>query len=538
MRSRLVVLASALAGLSACAGSESVEDRAGVDVDRGVVDVSGGRISGVPVSGTDIWSYKGIPFAAAPVGQLRWRTPQPVEPWEGVREATAFGPACLQPLRPEGSFYGQIVDEMSEDCLHLSVWTAVEPDDSAPVMIWIHGGGLSSGHSGEATYDGTALAGRGVVLVTINYRLGPLGYLTHPLLAAESDHRASGNYGVLDQIAALRWVRENIAAFGGDPDRVTIFGESAGSWSVNYLQATPLAAGLFHRAIGESGAGFGSLGMAYAKAEMEAMGGRFAEALFGEDVPISLDALRTATGDEVMAVERGFARFSPNIDGWVFPDAIYNIFAAGAQNDVPVIVGSNADEDATLGGGQVEPMTVAEYGAYARDTYGTLAERYLALYPAATDEETVRARIASATDQRFGWDMRTWARMMERVSSEAYYYFFSRVPPGPDAERNGAFHAGEIIYVFDNLGKSPYPYANQEYDETDVRLSDQMASYWANFAATGDPNGEGLPVWPAYSRAADEALELGDIVQARSGVRKERLDFTDAYYTSQRSEPQ
>jgi para-nitrobenzyl esterase len=241
---------------------------------RAAVAVDGGRITGALAPGSDmVWTYKGIPFAAPPVGNLRWREPQPVVPWQGVREATGFGRACLQSLRQEGSFYGQMVDQMGEDCLYLNVWTAARPDERRPVMVWIHGGGLTSGHGGEVTYDGTALATRGVVLVTINYRLGPFGYFAHPLLSAESAHRASGNYGILDQIAALRWVQKNIARFGGDPGRVTIFGESAGSWSVNYLVATPLAKGLFHRAIGQSGGGFGSaLGMAYPKAEVEAGG--------------------------------------------------------------------------------------------------------------------------------------------------------------------------------------------------------------------------------------------------------------------------
>ena len=523
--------------LSGCAGADGGGSGSDVIADPGVVTVTGGLISGAPVDGSDVRSYKGIPYAAPPVGPLRWRPPQPVEPWEGVRDATGLSAACLQPLREIGSFYGQIVDEMDEDCLYLNVWTAASPDERRPVMVWIHGGGLSSGHGGEATYDGTALAERGVVLVTINYRLGPLGYLAHPLLVAESDHEASGNYGTLDQIAALTWVRDNIAAFGGEPGRVTIFGESAGSWSVHHLMATPLANGLFHRAIGESGGGFGSFGTAYSRSEMEAVGTRFAETLLGADVPVSLGAMRAKTGDDVMAVPRGAVRYSPNVDGWVFPDTIFNIFAASAQNDVPVIVGSNADEDATLGGGRLEPMTVADYHTYAQRTYGDLAGRFLETYPAETDADTVAARIDAGTDQRFGWEMRTWARMMEAAPSNAYYYFFSRVPPGPDSARNGAFHAAEIIYVFDNLGKSPHAYANQDYDEIDDHLSDVMASYWVNFAATGDPNGDGLPVWPVYTREADELLDFGDTVRVRSGVREKRLDFMDAYYAPQRAEP-
>ena len=534
---RELFLIAVVACLSGCTGSDAAGDASDAVVDPGVVAVTGGLVSGVSIDETDVRSYKGIPFAAAPVGALRWRPPQPVAPWDGVRDSTAFGPACLQPLREVGSFYGQIVDEdeMNEDCLYLNVWTAAQPEEQKPVMVWIHGGGLSSGHGGEATYDGTALAQRGVVLVTINYRLGPLGYLAHPLLVAESEHDASGNYGTLDQVAALRWVRDNIAAFGGDSGRVTIFGESAGSWSVHHMVATPPANGLFHRAIGESGGGFGSFGTAYSRSEMETVGTTFADTLLGPDAPVSLEALRSKSGEEVMALPRDGGRYSPNVNGWVFPDTIL-IFARGEQNDVPVIVGSNADEDATLGGGRLEPMTVADYHAYARRTYGELAERFLETYPAQTDADTVSARIAAGTDQRFGWEMRTWARMMERAPSNAYCYFFSRVPPSPAADRNGAFHAGEIIYVFDNLGKSPYPYANQDYDDTDHHLSNVMASFWVNFATTGDPNGEGLPRWPAYTREADELLDFGNTVQVRSGVREDRLDFMDTYYAQQRGE--
>jgi para-nitrobenzyl esterase len=545
----LLFILGALTWLSACAVPDATRAR----VDRALVTVEGGTISGAPASeGEAVWVYKGIPYAAPPVGELRWRPPRPVEPWDGVRKATQFAPACMQPRRPADSFYGQIVDEadaphklrMAEDCLYLNVWTAAPPDDRAPVMVWIHGGGLSSGHGAEVTYDGIALARRGVVVVTINYRLGPFGYLAHALLSKESEHQASGNYGTLDQVAALEWVQKNIAAFGGEPKRVTIFGESAGSWSINHMMATPLAKGLFHGAIGQSGGGFGSFGSgsrfsgrAYKKAEVEAAGERFAEALVGPDASPSLEVLRSKTAEEVMAAmavpSRAF-RISPNVDGWVFPDTIYNIFAAGAQNDVPVIVGSNADEGASLGGAARGPTTIGEYRKYARTEFGELADAFLAAYPAKSDEEARHGRIGSYTDQSFGWEMRMWARMMDTVSSKAYLYFFSRVAPSTDAERYGAFHAAEIIYVFNSIGKSPYPYANRDYDDTDRKLSNLMASYWVNFATRGNPNGDSMPEWPAYSRDADEALEFGDTVQVRHGIRKDRLDFQDRYYAAQR----
>ena len=501
-----------------------------------VVAVEGGRLAGAPSPpGDDVLVYRGVPFAAPPVGDLRWRPPQPAPAWDGVRDATEAGSACMQRAIPAevGRFYNPGVDRMSEDCLYLNIWTAAAPEDRAPVLVWIHGGGLAIGNGADITYDGTRLARRGVVLVTINYRLGAFGYLAHPLLSAESEHGASGNYGTLDQVAALRWIRRNIAAFGGDPSRVAIFGESAGSWSVNHLMATPLARGLFHAAIGESGGGFGSRGRAEPKEEIESAGERFVEALLGEGVTPSLEAMRAASADAVQAVAADLVRSTATVDGWVFPDTVYNIFAAGAQHDVPVIVGSNADEMSILGGA-AGAETLEQYHESIRNEYGEHAAAFLETFPAATDEEARQARLASGTDATFGWEMRTWARMMETVSSPAYLYFFSRIPPAPDAERYGAYHTAEIAYVFDNFGVSPHPYANRDYTDTDRRLSDILASYWVNMAATGNPNAEGLPEWPAYDSGADAALHVGDTITVERGTRKDRLDFFDRYYAAQR----
>ena len=501
-----------------------------------VATVEGGQLAGAPSSlGGEVMVYRGVPFAAPPVGELRWRPPEPALAWEDVRDATEAAPACMQNPLPAAAqtFYDAGVDRMDEDCLYLNVWTAAGPDDRAPVLVWIHGGGLSIGNGADITYDGTRLAQRGVVLVTINYRLGAFGYLAHPLLSAESGHGASGNYGLLDQIAALGWVQRNIAAFGGDPSRVTIFGESAGSWSVNQLMATPLARGLFHAAIGESGGGFGPRGGAAPKAAIEAAGERFVEALLGDGAASSLEAMRAAGADAVQAVAPELVRSTANVDGWVFPDTIYDIFAAGRQHDVPVIVGSNADE-MTMLGGAAGAETVEQYRETIRSEYGEHADALLDAFPAETDEEAQRARIASGTDATFGWEMRTWARMMETVSSPAYLYFFSRVPPAPDADRYGAYHTAEIPYVFDNFGVSPHPYANRDYTDTDRRLSNILASYWVNMAATGNPNGEGLPEWPAYDPEADAALHVGDTITVERGIRRDRLDFFDRYYAAQR----
>ncbi len=504
----------------------------------GAVTVDGGSIAGVPAGDGGVWRYAGVPYAAPPVGALRWRPPQPVAPWAGVREADQLPPGCPQPTLPvppdAEPFFGPGAVRLEEDCLYLNVWSAAGPDERVPVMVWIHGGGLFVGDGSEVAYDGAALARRGVVIVTINYRLGALGYLAHPLLREESAHGASGNYGLLDQIEALGWVQRNIAAFGGDPDRVTIFGESAGSWSVNYLMATPLAAGLFAGAIGQSGGAFSPLASPAASDAVEAEGMRFAEALLGAEAAVSLDALRAAAVVDVLAAG-GAPR--PHVDGWALPASIYDIFGAGRQHDVPVIVGANADEATALSafGGDPETTTVEQYREWARGEYGELADAYLTAYPAGSDAEVAGGRLGSRGDGRFVWEMRTWARMMDQVSSPAFLYFFTRVPPAADAERFGAYHTAEIPYVFNNLGGgSRYWFANRDYDDADRQLSEVMASYWVNFAATGNPNGDGLPEWPAYTRTDEAALELGDVVQVRQGVRAERLDFFERHYAALR----
>ena len=398
-------------------------------------------------------------------------------------------------------------------------------------MVWIHGGAHVVGNGAEVAYDGTALARRGVVLVTINYRLGALGFLAHPLLSVESEYGVSGNYAILDQIAALEWVRGNIAAFGSDPERVTIFGESAGAQSVSHLMATPLARGLFHRAIGESGGGFGSAGKAHPKIETETVGERLVEALLGPDQGSSLAAMRVVSSDEVLGVEPLLVRAQANVDGWVFPDTVYNTFAAGNQQNVPVIVGSNADEGTMFGNRGV--VTVADYHEAARREYGEFADAFLATYPAENDEQAQAGRMNSFADAFFGWEMRAWARMMETVPSFSYLYFFSRVPPVSDADTYGAYHTAEIPYVFGNFGVSVSPHADRDWDETDRDLSDILSSHWVNFAATGNPNGAGLPEWPAFDHESDQTLVIDDTIDVRGGIRTARLDFFEDYYASE-----
>jgi para-nitrobenzyl esterase len=490
-----------------------------------IVRVEGGQISGSVVDG--VRSYKGIPFAAAPVGDLRWKAPQPPPAWEGVRECNEFGPDCPQAPYTQNSLYYSAPRKQSEDCLYLNVWTAAKAGEKRPVMVWIHGGALTRGSGATRAYDGAALAKKGVVLVTINYRLGPLGYLAHPELTAESERHSSGNYGALDQIAALKWVQKNIAAFGGDSGRVTVVGESAGSWSVNTLVASPLAKGLFHRAIGQSGGTFGP--MTYLKEDRgdrvsaEKIGVAFAKAA-GAD---SIKALRALPAEKIVEIfnndpEGRKFRTQPNVDGWALPDEIRNIFAQGKQNDVPVIVGSNANEMTSLTVPAMIPKTMDDYRKRVDREYGAMIKEFDAVYPAPSEADIAAAYLGSMRDTVFTLPMRTWARMTATGRSKAYLYFFSHVPPNPNSKYLGAYHAGEIVYVFNNLNRQ-----NTLLQEPDFKLAELMSDYWVNFATTGDPNGKGLPQWTPYNREAEPYMDFGDSVQLRNRLLKAQLDFIE-----------
>ena len=488
------------------------------------VRVEQGLVSGANGTHADVRVYRGIPFAAPPVGDLRWKPPQPAAAWQGVRQATEAGHACLQvPYPASASLFQAKLPPVSEDCLYLNIWTAAKTSsDRLPVMVWIHGGGFTRGSGTGMAYDGEILARKGAVIVTINYRLGIFGFFAHPGLTAESKHHASGNYGLLDQIAALEWVKKNIAAFGGDPKRVTIFGESAGSWSVNALMASPLAKGLFQRAIGESGGLFSPM---ETLADAEKAGEKIAAALnatpgAAKDV---VQKLRAISGEELLkATDHDLARAI--VDGLVLPQSVSEIFAQGKQNDVPLLVGNNADEGTVLVP-QAANLRQAGYISGAKMRYGKLSEDFLKLYPAASDEQTVKSFYSAYRDQVFGWEMRTWARMQGKTGNKpVYLYYFTRVPPGPLSQRLGAFHAADIAYVFGNF---PWPFS---WDETDHKLSDAMTSYWVNFATKADPNGEGVPKWPVYTAKSDQLLELGDKIAVRSETNKTGLDFFDSYY--------
>ena len=483
------------------------------------VKIDTGLLTGVNGINPQIRVFEGIPFAAPPVGDSRWRAPKAPAKWDGVRAADKFGPNCEQ-RQPNGGGFppnGGIRPEpgMGEDCLYLNVYTAAKAaGEKRPVMVWIHGGALTSGAGG--IYNGEGLAAKGAVVVSINYRLGVFGYFAHPELTKESDRNASGNYGFLDQVSALEWVQRNVAAFGGDPKNVTIFGESAGSWSVNYLTASPLAKGLFQRAIGESGAEFAPT---RSLADAEQMGVKFAETMKAA----SIGELRAKSADELNKSAAGAQ--GPDVDGYFLKDQVQKVYAQGKQNDVPTLIGSNADEGTTFTPAGVKADSFKQL---ASRRFGEDAEKYLALYPFTGDDEARKAQAASMRDQTFGWNMRTWARYQTRTGkSKVYLYYFSHVPSGI-APALGAQHGAEIAYVFD--------YANNKnalttpWTDYDKKLSDTVSSYFYNFAATGDPNGKNLPAWPAYQGKDDIAMGFADSIATMPVPHKPALDFLDAYY--------
>ena len=504
------------------------------------VKTTSGLVKGTASTDGRIRAFKGIPFAAAPVGDLRWKEPRPAPPWDGERNTAEFGAQCMQ-----GQIFGDITfpKPASEDCLNLNIWTpAAAPGDRLPVMVWIHGGGFQAGAGREPRHDGDALARKGVVVVTINYRLGIFGFFAHPELTKESGRNASGNYGMLDQVAALRWVQENIAGFGGNPQNVTIFGESAGSFAVSALMASPLATGLFHRAIGESGAyfsaGSGTLAL-QPLAVTEQQGSKFAAA-FGAE---SLAALRGKSGEELLnAALKTQPWFSPNIDGYFLREDVYTTFAAGKQARVPLVAGWNADE--VRGGVVLAKMkpTASTFTADTRKRFGDYAAAILEAYPATSDAEALESAAALASDLFIGHVTWKWIEMHARNGgAPVYRYSFDRkIPVAPDTKINGvaatsrdigARHAGEIEYVFGTLDSI----RGVTWEPSDRRLSDAIVSYWANFARAGDPNGAGMATWPRYDAGGGRVQHLDETIRDAPDALRPRYLALDAYVQAQRA---
>jgi para-nitrobenzyl esterase len=487
------------------------------------VKIESGLIQGTIEDGLSV--YRGIPYAAPPIGDLRWQAPQTAPKWDGVRAANEFGRACIQSNPAITN-----LPAPSEDCLYLNIWTpARSAEDRLPVMVWIHGGGFVAGATAEQLYHGEHLAKKGVIVVSIGYRLGALGFLAHPALSAENDRHVSGNYGLLDMIAALQWVQRNISAFGGNPRRVTIFGESAGAIAVSMLCASPLARGLFHGAISQSGGSFGPIrsgGGPGENVQSLADAKRAGESWALKAGASSSAELRRLPPEKLLTPMPGEGVAWPVMDRWIIPDDQYRLYQAGKYNDTPILVGYNSDEGAAFPGGR----TPEAYIESTRQRYGSFAERLLVLYPAGEGTLAKTARDLMR-DTAFGWHTWTWARLQSKTGrSKAFLYYFDHHPEYPaDSPKAGfgAAHSDEMPLVFQQFGLPGRPQENA----SDRTMSEIITQYWTNFAKTGDPNGAGLPDWPAYSDARPQAMHfLADMVHAGPVVHEEGLKVLDTYF--------
>ena len=487
------------------------------------VEVTGGTIEGVEQDG--IFIYKGVPFAAPPVGDLRWNAPDPVQPWTGVKKTDAFCLACMQASGTMGN-----TAPVSEDCLYLNVWTpAKKTDEKIPVIYWIHGGGYTGGSTSTPMYDGTGFAKKGVVLVSVAYRLGPFGFLAHPELSSESGN-GSGTYGMQDMIAGLKWVEDNITSFGGDPSNVTIIGHSAGGAAISLLAASPLTKGLFHRAIcmsggsftplqklNQSGTGLGVPSLKYA----ESKGIDFLKKLGVTDIK----AARALSAEDIQkALDGGMEsiRFRPAADGYLISNDLYTLYQEGKFNDTPVLLGHTSDETASFGGGK--NITPEEFEKQIKLQYGPLADAILGTYPHTTEAEATKASRDIRNDSSFCWNTWTWSRLQsQNGKNKAYQYYFDYHPGSPDG---GSGHGSDVPYAFQTLGGPA-----GEPEEEDLKLSDMISTYWTNFARSGDPNGSDLPEWPAFNENDQQVMVFDTAPGARPLPNQDRLKVFDAYFS-------
>ena len=528
-------------GGAAPAGAQTV-----LDPDAPVM-VTGGTIRGaVSARNDEVVAFKGIPYAAPPVGDLRWRPPEPVVGWEGVRDASESGAICIQ----NG---GQSVTQ-DEDCLFLNVWAPRETSEPRPVLFWIHGGGYTGGSGSTAIYDGAQLAADGAVVVTINYRLNVFGFLAHPALSAESPHGASGNYGLLDMVAALEWVRDNIATFGGDPGRVTIFGESAGGGAVMSVMLVPQTEGLFHGAIAQSNWINGwDRPLAEAARGWEAaeeQGLRVAAALgIVGNTDEALAAMRAASAADVLAASNAdagspFLRtgnvWAPNVDGWVIPDDPLAIYRAGRQHAVPLITGLNGNEGSLMTRNMDIPDAAA-FEEHVRSVYPELADEMLAHYDASSPDAARAAIDKVIHDLYFAGPVRAHAESQAAAGAPTWLYHFTHVPPTPWGADLGSHHAAELVYVFGTLtrreegGERPLGLTPVgDYTDIDTDLSATMRGYWVQFAATGNPNRGGLPPWPVFDPETDRHLELSRVVRPGTAVDAEGAALWEALEANRR----
>jgi len=502
-----------------------------------IIETSTGQLRGVTPdeSSSDTNSirvFKGIPYARPPVDELRWRPPEAPLPWSGIRDASQFSSSCIQPTNTSSFVWTRGDFDVSEDCLYLNIWSASEAS-KLPVMVWFHGGAHNSGQGHSEIFDGTKLAEQGVVLVTINYRLGPFGFLAHPWLAEESEHASAGNYGLLDKIAALKWVEKNIQQFGGDPENVTVFGQSAGSQSICSLMASPLAKGLFHKAIGQSAACVGPA------PGQDINGHERGEALvraLPQDNPVrNIADLRALDPALILAAadKSQWANASRIvIDGWVLPEAQIETFRSGKQAQIPLLLGSLADE----GNGLFpvnEKLTRDQVDKYLQKLVGEDARTLMTEYELEFDSPG-KIQHAVATDLFFAFAMRRWAEYSEISGNDTWLYFMDHVPPAfhlywPDnpelalaggPRSGGAYHSGDLAFVFGNTLR-----VGLDWREDDHNLSQTMVEYWTNFARSGNPNGNHLPEWEKFNRSDYATQVLNSAPKSVEGVRRTKLDI-------------
>ena len=480
-----------------------------------VVRINKGLVSGVRGGTPDMRVFKGIPYAAPPLGPLRWRAPQPVAKWEGVRKADQFGSRCMQPSGPAGGNLPRsaaALPPMGEDCLYLNVWTeASSASERRPVIVWSHGGALTVGDGSR--YDGETLAHKGAVVITYNYRIGPFGFFAHPELTAESGRKASGNYGLMDLFAVLRWVQQNITAFGGDPDRVTLMGQSAGGRLIRASLTSSEGKGLFQRAISQSAPV--RIERMWTRAEAEKAGQEEASKVGAT----SLAALRAKSADEILRLMTPGGRLV--IDGWYVTEDVSVTITEGRHNRVDLLIGSNKDEGTFVSPYPSSPFfglaneTARQFADSARQRFGSKASAFLEVYPAGSEEQAKESQLAAMRDEA-AWNARDWAMAQAKAGGgRAYLYYFVQEPPVSPGQPNWrATHGAEIPYAFNNSGPA--------WTEVDRALADAMSSYWMNFAKNGNPNGPGLPLWPAVQTAGPEQvmilgpkIEVGQMLDSR-----------------------
>jgi para-nitrobenzyl esterase len=524
---------TALLGLALSAsllGWAQANEKGGASMN--VLKIEGGQIAQPAANEQGLHIYKGIPFAAPPVGDLRWKPPQAVNPWQGTLTVDQWGARCYQSQRLGALDPNN--PNMSEDCLYLNVW-APSKAKGLPVMVWIHGGSNLNGAASQPEFDAAAWAKRGVVAVSINYRVDVFGFMAHPELTAESGTQSSGNYGLLDQIAALKWVQRNIAQLGGDPKNVTILGESAGAIDVSLLLVSPLSKGLFQKAVGQSGSALVPFGLFSPRplAQGEAHGLRMADALGAKSVA----QMRQATSAEVLqasAKQPSMVGLGV-IDGYVVPESPTRMMLQGKGADVPLLLGSNADEGSLFSARMPLPPNAAAYEALITAQFKGQAPKALALYPAGAQGELIKSSFSDLIgDQIINYGTWAWAdRAAKNNRAPVYRYFFSRRPPlAPELSiypltAPGAYHFAEVVYAFDNLAVRP----DWGWQKTDHTLAKTMADYWTHFAKTGNPNGSGLPQWPAYKAPSNQVMGLGENIGVVSEPHPDRYQFLDAFYT-------